>query len=224
MVSIIIPVLNEEKNIQKIQDNLSQLEGDYEVIFSDGGSTDRTVELIRSPFRVITGNKGRGVQMNRGAREAKGDILFFIHCDVALEKDVLQKLPLAVKEGNAVGYLRIVFVSKHWLMKVCGFMSDMRSRFRKIVFADQSFIIHRDLLEKCGRIPELRFMEDYELSIRLKEQKIPVVKVPSRIYASSRRFEKNGMLRTMWQMQVMQARYRKSRNVGTMEEEYGMIR
>ena len=162
--------------------------------------------------------------MNRGAREAKGDILFFIHCDVSLEKDVLQKLPLAVKEGNAVGYLRIVFVSKHWLMKVCGFMSDVRSRFRKIVFADQSFIIHRELLEKCGRIPELRFMEDYELSIRLKEQKIPVVKVPSRIYASSRRFEKNGMLRTMWQMQVMQARYRKSRNVGTMEEEYGMIR
>ncbi len=224
MVSIIIPVLNEEKNIQKIQDNLSNLEGDYEVIFSDGGSEDRTVELIRPPFRVITGEKGRGVQMNRGVREAKGDIFFFIHCDVSLDKNVLLKLPSAVKEGKAVGYLRIVFTSDHWLMKVCGFMSDMRSRFRKIVFADQSFIIHRDLFEKCGKIPELRFMEDYELSIRLKEQKIPVVKVPGRIYASARRFEKNGMLRTMWQMQVMQARYRKSRNVGTMEEEYGIIR
>ena len=149
MVSIIIPVLNEEKTIQKTQENLSQLTGDYEVIFCDGGSDDRTVELIHPPFRVIAGERGRGVQMNRGAREANGELLFFMHCDAVLEKDVLMKLPSDVKEGNAVGYLKIVFDSTHWLMKVCGFMSNMRSAWRKIVFADQAFILH----SKSPQIP-----------------------------------------------------------------------
>lgn len=224
MISIIIPVLNEEKNIQKLQEHLSTLDGEFEVIFSDGGSTDRTVELIREPFRLVTGERGRGMQMNRGAEAAKGELLFFIHCDVELEKDVLRKVPEEVKDGKAVGYLRIAFQSDRILMKICGFMSEMRAKFRKIVFADQSFMIRRDLFLRCGKIPELMLMEDYEFSIRLKEMNVPIKRIPGKIKVSARRFEKNGMFLTMWQMQKMQIKYRKNRGAGNFIDQYQDVR
>ena len=224
MISVIIPVYNEEKNIEKIQNHLSELEGEFEVIFSDGGSTDRTVELIRPPFQVVTGTKGRGIQMNRAAMHAKGEILFFIHCDVELESDVFQKIPQEIKNGQAVGYLRIVFQSERFLMRICGFMSEMRARVRKIVFGDQGYMLHKGLFLECGKIPELRLMEDYEFSMRLKEQGIPLKRIPGKIHVSARRFEQNGMLRTMWQMQKMQVKYRKNRCEGNFAERYDDIR
>ena len=103
MVSIIIPVLNEEKGIVGLQKNLKKLLGEYEVIFSDGGSTDRTLELISQELRVVRGEKGRGCQMNRAAKEAAGDILFFIHSDVRLKRDVLLNIPDQVRQGEAAG-------------------------------------------------------------------------------------------------------------------------
>ena len=49
--SIIIPIYNEEKNIPSLLANLSQLEGDFELIFVDGGSQDQTVDLLREFIR-----------------------------------------------------------------------------------------------------------------------------------------------------------------------------
>lgn len=224
MVSIIIPVLNEEKNIKTIQDNLQDLKGDFEVIFCDGGSTDTTVEQIREPFRIIKGRKGRGYQMNDGAKAAKGDILFFIHCDVKLEEDVLEKIPASVREGRVVGYLQLRFDSNKILMKICAFMSGLRASVRKIVYGDQGFVLHRDLFERVGKIPDLPLMEDLEFSLRLKKQRIPLVKMQSRILTSDRRFEKGGMFRTMWKMQQLQVKYLMGTKAETMVGEYQNIR
>ena len=118
MVSIIIPILNEEKGIRRIQENLKTLEGEFEVIFSDGGSTDRTLERIDPDFRVVHSPRGRGIQMNTGAKEAQGDVLFFVHSDVLLKKDVLLQIPDKIKRGEAAGCLKIVFDSSHILMRI----------------------------------------------------------------------------------------------------------
>lgn len=224
MVSIIVPILNEEKEIVRLQKNLKNLKGDYEVIFSDGGSMDRTLELICPEFHVVQGKKGRGCQMNRAVEAASGDILFFIHSDVGLESDVLLKIPEVVKNGEAVGYLKIRFDSGHILMKICGFMSSLRVRIRKIVFADQGLIIHRELFQKMGKMPEIPLMEDYEFSIRMKKRRVPVVRMDSPILVSARRFEQKGMLRTMWQMQKYQVKYILGSNVEKLAREYENIR
>lgn len=224
MISIIIPILNEERCIRRIQWNLGKLEGEYEVIFCDGGSTDRTLELIRQPFRVIQCEKGRGRQMNAGADAAKGDLLFFVHCDVLLKPDVLLKIPGKVQSGEAAGCLKIVFDSRHILMRICGFMSNLRVRVRKIVFADQGILIRKDLFEKMGRMPDLPLMEDYEFSIRLKNEKIPFVRLKSPILVSSRRFREHGMLWTMWQMQKFQIQYVMGVSVEQIARKYEDIR
>lgn len=224
MVSIIIPVLNEEKGIVGLQKNLKKLLGEYEVIFSDGGSTDRTLELISQEFRVVRGEKGRGCQMNRAAKEAAGDILFFIHSDVRLKRDVLLNIPDQVRQGEAAGCLKIVFDSPHILMRICGFMSNLRVKFRKIVFADQGIIIQKELFWKMGGMPELPLMEDYEFSLRMKRSKIPFIRLNSPILVSSRRFQKYGMLWTMWQMQKFQLKYILGVNVEKIAQKYEDIR
>lgn len=224
MISIIIPILNEEKGIRRIQENLKTLEGDYEVIFSDGGSTDRTLEKIDSCFRVVKSPRGRGVQMNMAAKAAKGDVLFFVHSDVFLKKDVLLQIPEEIKHAQAVGCLKIVFDSKHILMRICGFMSNLRVKVRKIIFADQGIIIHKKLFEELGMMPEMPLMEDYEFSLRMRKKKILIVRINSKILVSSRRFNKYGMLWTMWQMQKFQLRYRLGGDVEKIAKEYENIR
>lgn len=224
MISIIVPVLNEEENVKRLQENLKSLEGEFEVIFCDGGSTDQTLERIAPEFTVIKNQKGRGYQMNAGAKMARGDLLFFIHCDVQLEKNVLKKIPECVKMGQAVGYLQIRFDSDKLLMKICAVMSGLRVSMRKIVYGDQGIVIQRELFEKMGRIPELPLMEDLEFSLRLKKKKVPLQKIQSSITTSARRFEKNGLLWTMWQMQKMQIRYLLGAKAEDMLYEYKDIR
>lgn len=224
MVSIIIPVLNEEKNMIKLQKNLENLEGDFEVIFCDGGSTDQTLQLIESKYQVVTNKKGRGYQMNAAAAKAKGDLLVFIHCDVELESDLLMKIPDNVKAGRAVGYMKLQFDSEHFLMKICAFMSDLRASVRKIIYGDQGFVIKKELLESLGGIPQIPLMEDLEFSICLRKNKIPLEKIKSTITTSARRFEENGMLSTMWQMQKMQIKYLLGAKAQSMQYEYKDIR
>ena len=74
-VSTIIPVYNEERTILKFQESLRPIKGKTEILFVDGGSTDRTRELISPEFSVISSGKGRAVQMNQGAFMARGEIL-----------------------------------------------------------------------------------------------------------------------------------------------------
>ena len=224
MISIIIPILNEEKGIRRIQENLKSLDGEFEVIFSDGGSTDRTLERIDPNFRVIHSSRGRGIQMNTAAKEARGDVLFFVHSDVILEKDVLLQIPEKIRRGEAVGCLKIVFDSRHILMRICGFMSNLRVTLRRIIFADQGIIIQKELFEKMGGMPKMPLMEDYEFSLRMRKKKIPIVRVSSSILVSARRFQKYGMLWTMWQMQKFQLRYRLGGDVEKIAKEYENIR
>ncbi|WP_206183239.1 glycosyltransferase [Treponema pedis] len=84
MVTIIIPVYNEEKTVVAVQNNIKKLQGNYEVIFSDGFSTDNTYNLIE--YKKIRETKLRSNQMNAAVKYAQGEYLWFIHADSILHK------------------------------------------------------------------------------------------------------------------------------------------
>src|SRR5664280_1923252 len=86
MLSIIIPVVNEEETIGKSLAALQPLRRrGVEVVVVDGGSTDATLALAH-PLADLTLSAplGRASQMNAGARRAKGEHLLFLHSDTAL--------------------------------------------------------------------------------------------------------------------------------------------
>ena len=224
-VSIIIPTLNEEDNIKNLLNNLKNLKGDFEVIFSDGGSSDKTLDIIKDfgNYKIITSKKGRARQLNNGAKESNNDILFFLHADSIIEENALIKIEDFIKNGNKVGCLKIKFDSKKILMNIFAILSNLRVKYRNIAFGDQGIFIEKKLFEDIGMFEDIPLMEDYKLSIKLKN--ICRIKyIDSFIVSSSRRFEKNGIIKTALLMQKLQYMFRKGVSIDKIASIYNSMK
>lgn len=209
-ISIIIPTYNEEKTIEKLMATLEPVKGKCEILFVDGESTDKTLELLGDKYPVIHSEKGRAKQMNRGAMESTGEVLFFLHCDSELPKTALEDIEAVMKKHRA-GCFGIAFHSWHFFMWTCRIISNNRVFDRKVMFGDQGIFLERELFFEAGMFPEIPIMEDYQFSLTLKEMKVKLGMARHRIYTSDRRFEGNTItkLRLMWKMNRLRAMYRK---------------
>lgn len=208
-ISIIIPTYNEEKTIEKLMETLEPLRGRCEILFMDGGSTDRTIMLIRDRYPVLHSEKGRAKQMNVGARKSTGDVLFFLHCDSEVPVSALEEIE-KVMEKHRAGCFGIAFHSYNFFMLTCRIISNHRVKDRKVMFGDQGIFIDRKLFFEIGMFPEMPILEDYQLSLTLKEKGIRLGMTKHRIYTSDRRFEGNTItkLKVMWMMNRLRAMYR----------------
>lgn len=110
-VSVIIPIYNEEKVIEKCLDSLRrQSYRDLEIILVDDGSTDKTQEIVSSNKYQVSGikllkqnHKGPGPARNLGASKAKGEILVFVDSDMIFEKDFVSDLTAPIIKGQTIG-------------------------------------------------------------------------------------------------------------------------
>ncbi|HYF84628.1 MAG TPA: TIGR04283 family arsenosugar biosynthesis glycosyltransferase [Clostridia bacterium] len=204
--SIIIPILNESKSICKLVEMLKELKGDKEVIFVDGGSKDGTQELIPSNYIAISSDIGRGIQMNKGAEHATGDVLLFLHCDSILERNALKSVQEAIASGFAAGCFTMKFDKKQWLLSIIAYLSNLRVKLFGIIFGDQGMFVRKDIFHSTGGFLYIPIMEDMEFSNRLRKAvKIKLLK--NTIVTSARRFEKKGILRTILFMHRMKILY-----------------
>ena len=208
-VSIIIPIYNEETTIEKLLKSIEPLDGKCEILFVNGGSTDRTVELIGDKYPVYDAPKGRAKQMNYGAKVSTGDVLFFLHCDSEVPETALEEIETVMKKHKA-GCFGIAFHSWHFFMFTCRIISNHRIKDRKVMFGDQGIFVERNLFFEVGMFPDIPIMEDYQFSLTLKEKGVKLGMTKHRIYTSARRFEGSTIdkLRIMWKMNRLRAMYR----------------
>jgi rSAM/selenodomain-associated transferase 2 len=206
-LSIIVPTLNEAAGIVASLQALVALRARaVEVIVADGGSKDGTTELCR-PYcdRVVTCGRGRGRQMNAGAREARGEVLLFLHADVQLPPDADRLILRAVGAGSRVwGRFDVELSGAHRLFRLIAFMMNLRSRLTGVATGDQAMFVTRSAFESVGGFPEIALMEDVEMSVRLKRLSRPL-RLSARVRVSSRRWERHGILRTtllMWRLRL----------------------
>lgn len=219
-ISIIIPVYNEASTIEDYMNHLEKFKDACEIIFVDGGSTDGTKRKIEERFRLAYSPKmGRANQMNYGASLSKGDIIFFLHADSFLPENTLAEIHRVISDYK-VGCFKIKFNSRSILMKICGFMSNLRVSLRNIAFGDQGIFIRRDYFYELGGFAEIPLMEDYQLSMDIKADGEKIALASLRIETSDRRFEKNGKLRTMARMQRLQHMYRKGEDIEVISNLY----
>ncbi|HUF21904.1 MAG TPA: TIGR04283 family arsenosugar biosynthesis glycosyltransferase, partial [Burkholderiales bacterium] len=170
-MSVVVPVLNEAANIEACLMVLAPLRArGVEVILADGGSTDRTTALA-APLcdRVVRTPRGRALQMNAGAAQARGDALLFLHADVLLPADADRLILLSMREtGRRWGRFDIRLSGAHPLLRVIGFLMNWRSRMTAIATGDPAMFVDRALFEQLGGFAPIPLMEDIELSARLK--------------------------------------------------------
>ncbi len=222
-ITMILPVYNESKAIKAMMDQLDVLPGNWEVLFSDGGSKDDTIQKIGTRYRCLKSPKGRASQMNHGAANANSEILWFVHCDSRLPIDAYEQILHAVESGAQWGCFHIGFDYHGPFMGCNTFFSNRRAQ-KGIAFGDQGIWIKKDLFDAVGGFPELPIMEDYEFSLRLQQRGIPICQLPGTIITSGRRYEKRFPLITMWQMFYLRCLYRRGVDIQEIARRYRDIR
>ena len=222
-ISMILPVYNESKTVDKMLHQLEALPGNWEVLFADGGSRDDTLAKIGSRYRVLNSSRGRANQMNYGAANASSEILWFVHCDSVLPKDAHAQISQAIAQGRQWGCFHIGFDYDGPFMGCNTYLSNCRAR-RGIAFGDQGIWVRKVVFDAMGGFPDLPIMEDYEFSLRMKAANIPICQLPGRIITSGRRYEKRFPLLTMWQMYHLRCLYRKGVDIQEIARRYRDIR
>ena len=206
-LSIIIPTLNEEAVIGDTLSSLvSRRNKDIEIVISDGGSADRTVALCHTVTDVIVqGPQGRARQMNRGAAAASGDVLLFLHADTRLPDDFISAIEHALLADDTVwGYFDISLSGQRRSFRIIEGMINLRTAITAIASGDQALFVTRQVFEKLGGYPDIKLMEDIAFSRQLKRLSRPA-RIRQRATTSSRRWQENGIARTvllMWYLRL----------------------
>ena len=206
-ISVIVPVLNEEKAIAATLQALVTL-APYEIIIVDGGSADRTRELAgRFQVKVISSERGRGRQMNRGADEASGDVLLFLHADTRLPASGLNDIKAALSEARYLGgRFDVELAGAHWLLPLLGRLISYRSRISKVATGDQALFVRREVFERMRGFPDMPLLEDVAFCRTLKRLG-DVACLRSRVVTSARRWEVDGVWRTIFRMWIIKLLY-----------------
>jgi rSAM/selenodomain-associated transferase 2 len=195
MISIVMPVYNEEAIIADNLDRLSRMKGEFEIIVVDGGSTDCTVEIASRSARVVVSEKGRGVQMNKGASAATGDILLFHHADTILPESAIDDIHAALADSEvAGGTFSKRYDSKHLLLRYAKYYNFTNLHIFGVIAGDQGVFVRRDTFDRIGGFPDIPIMEEFSFTDRLRKNG-KIVFLKSTAIVSSRRFEKRGVLR-----------------------------
>lgn len=199
-ISVIIPVMNEAPRLQQLLPALAgRLESGQaiELLVVDGGSTDGSGETaLAHGARLLTADRGRAVQMNAGAREARGDILYFLHADSLPPAGFDRHILGAMARGPVAGCFRLRFHPPHGLLDLCAWFT--RYNLPLCRGGDQSLFVPRPWFEALGGFDErFRIYEDNEFIGRLYSNYRFTV-LPQEIVTSSRRYEEVGVLRLQY--------------------------
>lgn len=207
MISIIVPVLNEEKAIENLLKGLNSLKGEKEIVVVDGGSSDSTVEIASNYGKVVRSKKGRGVQMNEGAKIARGNVLWFVHSDSKVSQNALEAIKKAIEEGYIGGGFSLYFYDYDTrFMRFVSVTSNWRAKYLKLFFGDQGIFVRRDIFDELRGYKEIELMEDWDFSRRLvKRGKMKLL--DTKIGTSARRFKEGGQLRTLLLMHKIKLLY-----------------
>ena len=194
MISVVVPVYNEEKTLERTLSELTRQLGSHELICVDGGSGDRSVEIARRFGKVVRSEKGRAVQMNRGAAEAKGETLLFLPADCVLERGALQAVEEAVARGGVGGCLTQRIQGGRLLFRTMELSGNVRARWFRIFYGDQAIFVKRPLFQELGGFPSAPLFEDVAFTRRLRRAGRTVV-LRNHVYTSARRWERGGILK-----------------------------
>jgi len=201
-------MLDEEDAISRTLIALRRGAPDAQIIVVDGGSTDASV-AIAEPLcdQILAVSRGRALQMNTGAKLAHADAMAFVHADTIVPASFGADIAGALSDPAVVGGRFDVELDSSALpYRIIGAMISIRSRLSRTGTGDQAIFVRRDVFERLGGFPEIDLCEDLEFARRLKRAG-RVACLRSRVITSARRWNRDGLVRTVIRMWMIRAMY-----------------
>ncbi|WP_380057631.1 TIGR04283 family arsenosugar biosynthesis glycosyltransferase [Falsihalocynthiibacter sp. SS001] len=220
-LTIVIPILNAQ---EELGDTLSSLmEGLHaglirELIVSDGGSDDDTLEIARmAGAEIIEGPKGRGGQLMRGAERASGEWLLFLHADTHLRQGWSDDVARFISHEEYAGYGRLEFRDAGLWGTVIAGGANFRSRLFGLPYGDQGLLISRSLYAQIGGYRDIPLMEDVAIAKLLKRRLKPCGFTAR---TSAARYQQAGYIRRVLHNWVLLGRYKLGADPQTLADSY----
>lgn len=206
-VVVIIPTLNEQLCLDQNLATVSRLEKGIEIIIVDGGSTDQTLEIVHNfNVKIINAKRGRGSQLDAGAKTADGDVFWFLHADTLPPPDAIKEIKTALEDKNVVGgNFEIRFDGDKFASK---FLTWLYPKFRwlGLCYGDSAFFVRCEIYEKSGGFRDWPLFEDVDFYKRVRKYG-RFVHLKSQVVSSSRRFEKRSFVLTFARWSLFQGLY-----------------
>lgn len=199
-ISVIIPTINEEKHLPILLSQLKkQTFKNYEIIVSDGGSKDKTVEIARNFGCIITKGGTVAEGRNGGAKIAKGDLLLFTDADnIFLSEDFLEKAVREFEKRNLGVASFPIFPKGNWLDKIVYSLYNLWTKISQnfLPHATNTILVKKEVFEKVGGFDEeITIGEDHDFARRAgKISKFGFIETKP-IITSARRIEREGRLK-----------------------------
>ena len=189
-ISIIIPTLNESKNLPLLLSDLSEINHISEILIIDSTSKDKTREIafINGTRFYKLNKKNRGLQLNYGAKKAKGKWLFFIHADSRLKLNWSRKiLDILKRDSNYIYYFNFKINNKLFTYRFLEFFVNLRCFLFKTPYGDQGLFIRKENFKNYGGYKTIPLMEDFDFISRINKKNLRSLKTP--IFTSNRKWE-----------------------------------
>ena len=203
MISVIIPTLNAEATLGQSLAALVPAAVDglvREVIVVDGGSSDRTVEIVdHAGANLVRGTQGRGQQLSAGANQARFPWMLFLHADTALapgwerETSLFMKSVDLAEQPAAAAAFRFALDDTGAKPRLLERLVALRCAALRLPYGDQGLLIPKHLYDEVGGYRPLTLMEDVDLVRRLGRRRTVMLRAPA--VTSAERFRREGYVR-----------------------------
>ena len=218
-VSVIIPALNEACALPATLLSVVEQPEFSEAIVVDGGSSDNTCAIVQQSadttagIQLIHSARGRGAQMNAGARAATGSWLLFLHADTLLPDNAIQEIAAESARRRAqAGCFHQRFSKTNFRLRFISAIHNLRFQLTGIIYGDQAMFINACLFWELGGFPEQQ-MEDVLFSETLIRHSRPIM-LPASVETDSRKFRQIGELRALGYVLGILANHETGRPVG----------
>ena len=191
-ISIIIPTINESKNLPLLLSDLSEITQEAEVLIIDSISKDKTkdIALNYGAKYFQTKERNRGLQLNFGAERANGKWLLFIHADSRLNKSWSKEVKKSIKSNaDLIYYFRFKVDNNKLIFRLLEIFVNLRCLFYKNPYGDQGILISKNQYNIMGGFNKLPIMEDLDFISRIK-RKDNLIQLKSIIFTNSRKWDK----------------------------------
>jgi len=207
-LSIIVPMLNEHESIAATLGALRAGAPQAQIIVVDGGSVDGSPGIARDRCDLLlAAPRGRAIQLNAGAVQARGQILAFVHADTIVPLSFAADIEAAMCESAvAGGRFDLALDDPALPYRLIGWLISLRSRLSRTATGDQAIFVRREIFERLGRFPNIEICEDLDFARRLKRIGA-IACLRSRVVTSARRWQRSGLLRTVMRMWLIRLSY-----------------